>query len=72
MEIVTKAYELCAAVKTIKIKEGSVNIKRGKDEERVKESGIYGGPMEICPYFSLAYKAPIFTLATFANGALRK
>lgn len=63
MEMVTKAHELCAAVKTIKIYKGGSPVGEGRRAASINDIGS-------C--FSLAYKAPIFTLATFANGALRK
>lgn len=63
MEMVTKAHELCAAVKTIKIYKGGRAVGEGRRAASINDIGS-------C--FSLAYKAPIFTLATFANGALRK
>lgn len=63
MEMVTKAHELCAAVKTIKIYKGGRPVGEGRRAASISDIGS-------C--FSLAYKAPIFTLATFANGALRK
>lgn len=66
MEMVTKAHELCAAVKTIKIYKG------GRPVEQGRRWGGAASINDIGSCFSLAYKAPIFTLATFANGALRK